>query len=87
MDPSIWWICFIILGLLACSAFFSGSETALTAVNRATMHRLAAQGSKGAKTALARFVQLDQRGKALLKNDEFWNQHTEVAELEQLLNE
>ena len=52
MDPSIWWTFALILGLLACSAFFSGSETALTAVNRATMHRLAAQGSKGARTAL-----------------------------------
>ena len=52
MDPSIWWTALIILGLLTCSAFFSGSETALTAVNRATMHRMAAQGSKGARTAL-----------------------------------
>ena len=52
MDPSIWWSVFIILGLLCMSAFFSGSETALTAVNRASMHSMAAQGSKGAKTAL-----------------------------------
>jgi Mg2+/Co2+ transporter CorB len=52
MDPSMWWTCFIILGLLCMSAFFSGSETALTAVNRAAMHRMAAQGSRGARTAL-----------------------------------
>ncbi|MEL7470491.1 MAG: HlyC/CorC family transporter [Pseudomonadota bacterium] len=52
MDPSIWWSIAIILTLLCLSAFFSGSETALTAVNRASMHRMAAQGSKGAKTAL-----------------------------------
>jgi Mg2+/Co2+ transporter CorB len=52
MDPSIWWTSFVILGLLAMSAFFSGSETALTAVNRANMHARAAQGSRGAKTAL-----------------------------------
>ncbi|MEO1491985.1 MAG: HlyC/CorC family transporter [Pseudomonadota bacterium] len=52
MDPSFWWTCLIILGLLAMSAFFSGSETALTAVNRASMHQMAAQGSKGARTAL-----------------------------------
>ena len=52
MDPSIWWSVFVILGLLCLSAFFSGSETALTAVNRASMHSMAAQGSRGAKTAL-----------------------------------
>lgn len=52
MDPSIWWTCLIILGLLCLSAFFSGSETALTAINRATMHALAAKGQNGAKTAL-----------------------------------
>ena len=52
MDPSILLTCLFILLLLGMSAFFSGSETALTAVDRAAMHRLAAQGSKGAKTAL-----------------------------------
>ena len=52
MDPSFWWTCLVIVGLLTMSAFFSGSETALTAINRATMHQLAAKGSKGAKTAL-----------------------------------
>ena len=52
MDPSIWWTCALILLLLCMSGFFSGSETALTAVNRATMHRMAAQGSRGAQTAL-----------------------------------
>ncbi|MEM6661895.1 MAG: HlyC/CorC family transporter [Pseudomonadota bacterium] len=51
MDPSIWWSIALILGLLCMSAFFSGSETALTAVDRAAMHRMAAQGSRGAKTA------------------------------------
>ncbi len=52
MDPSIWWTCLIILGLIGLSAFFSGSETALTAINRATMHQMANHGSKGAATAL-----------------------------------
>ncbi|MEM7745581.1 MAG: HlyC/CorC family transporter [Pseudomonadota bacterium] len=52
MDPSIWWSAAAVLCLLCLSGFFSGSETALTAVNRATMHRRAAQGSKGANTAL-----------------------------------
>jgi len=52
MDPSIWWTSAGIAVLLGLSAFFSGSETALTAVNRATMHQLAAKGSKGARTVL-----------------------------------
>ncbi|MEM6906940.1 MAG: CNNM domain-containing protein, partial [Pseudomonadota bacterium] len=51
MDPALWTI-LIILGLIALSAFFSGSETALTAVNRATMHQMAAKGSRGAETAV-----------------------------------
>ncbi|MEM7424247.1 MAG: CNNM domain-containing protein, partial [Pseudomonadota bacterium] len=51
MDP-IWWTVLLILLLLCMSGFFSGSETALTAVNRATMHRMAEQGSRGASTAL-----------------------------------
>ncbi len=52
MDPSIWWTSAGIAALLGLSAFFSGSETALTAVNRATMHQLSAKGSKGARIAL-----------------------------------
>ncbi|MEM7506099.1 MAG: HlyC/CorC family transporter [Pseudomonadota bacterium] len=52
MDPSFWWTAFVIFGLLGLSAFFSGSETALTALNRATVHQLVAKGQKGAQTAL-----------------------------------
>jgi Mg2+/Co2+ transporter CorB len=52
MDPSILWTVLLIAVLLALSAFFSGSETALTAMNRVTMRQLAAQGSRGARTAL-----------------------------------
>jgi Mg2+/Co2+ transporter CorB len=52
MDSSILWTCAGIAALLGMSAFFSGSETALTAFNRATMHQLWARGSKGAGTAL-----------------------------------
>jgi len=52
MDPSFWWTCIGIAALLGLSGFFSGSETALTAINRATMHHLAAKGSKGARVAL-----------------------------------
>jgi Mg2+/Co2+ transporter CorB len=47
------WTALAIFCLLLLSAFFSGSETALTATNRATMHQLAAKGSRGARTALA----------------------------------
>ncbi len=52
MDPSIIWTVLLIAVLLALSAFFSGSETALTAMNRVTMRQLSAQGSRGARTAL-----------------------------------
>ena len=52
MDPSIIWTVLLIVVLLALSAFFSGSETALTAMNRVTMRQLSAQGSGGARTAL-----------------------------------
>jgi Mg2+/Co2+ transporter CorB len=34
MDPSFWWTCIGIAALLGLSAFFSGSETALTAPAR-----------------------------------------------------
>jgi len=52
MDPAIWWTSIAIIALLGLSAFFSGSETALTAVNRATMHQLSEKGSNGARLAL-----------------------------------
>ena len=50
--PEIWWIGGAILLLLVISAFFSGSETALTAANRAKLHRMAEAGDAGAKRAL-----------------------------------
>lgn len=52
MDPTIWWTVAAIIGLLLLSAFFSGSETALTAASRASLHKLAEDGSKGAARAL-----------------------------------
>ena len=52
MDPSFWWTCIGIAALIGMSAFFSGSETALTAFNRAAMHQLSAKGRKGARVAL-----------------------------------
>lgn len=48
----ILWSVALIVALLALSAFFSASETALTAANRATMHQMAGQGSRGAECAL-----------------------------------
>ncbi|MGI9389756.1 MAG: HlyC/CorC family transporter [Boseongicola sp.] len=60
MDPSLqlidlaFWITVgAILGLLILSAFFSGSETALTAASRGKLKRNAEKGSKGAERALA----------------------------------
>ncbi|MEM6973967.1 MAG: HlyC/CorC family transporter [Pseudomonadota bacterium] len=52
MDPALWWTAVSVVFLLMASGFFSGSETALTAVDRASMHQLASKGSKGARTAL-----------------------------------
>ncbi|MEM1140808.1 MAG: HlyC/CorC family transporter [Pseudomonadota bacterium] len=43
-DISYWPLVFVIFGLLALSAFFSGSETALTATSRARIHKLEQDG-------------------------------------------
>lgn len=43
---------FAVFVLLLLSAFFSGSETALTAASRGKLHRMADKGSRGAKSAL-----------------------------------
>lgn len=56
------WTAAAILGLLMFSAFFSGSETALTAVSRAKMRRLTDQGSRRAK----RVVSLTDDGETLI---------------------
>ncbi|MEM7269856.1 MAG: HlyC/CorC family transporter [Pseudomonadota bacterium] len=52
MDPFLWWMVGAIALLLLLSAFFSGSETALTAVSRASLQRLKDKGSRNAETAL-----------------------------------
>ncbi|VAW22926.1 Co2 transporter containing CBS domains [hydrothermal vent metagenome] len=49
MTLTIWLTIFGIAVLLFLSAFFSGSETALTAVSRARIHQLVRSGSKRAK--------------------------------------
>ncbi|PLS20694.1 HlyC/CorC family transporter [Neptunicoccus cionae] len=52
MDISAWLTIGGIICLLAISAFFSGSETALTAASRGKLHSLADRGSAGASRAL-----------------------------------
>ncbi|MEL6426932.1 MAG: CNNM domain-containing protein, partial [Pseudomonadota bacterium] len=48
----MWGTSLAIFVLLCVSAFFSGSETALTAANRAKLHGAAERGSRGASGAL-----------------------------------
>jgi Mg2+/Co2+ transporter CorB len=52
LDGAFWITITCILALLILSAFFSGSETALTAASRGKLHGLAEMGSRGAKRAL-----------------------------------
>lgn len=52
MDMYFWMTLGAIVCLLVISAFFSGSETALTAASRGKLHSLADKGSKGAERAL-----------------------------------
>ncbi|WP_068302384.1 HlyC/CorC family transporter [Pararhodobacter sp. CCB-MM2] len=51
-DTALWLTAGAIIALLIISAFFSGSETALTASSRAKLRALADKGSGGAETAL-----------------------------------
>jgi len=51
-DAAFWITVVAILGLLVLSAFFSGSETALTASSRAKLRTRADKGSRGAARAL-----------------------------------
>ena len=51
-DPSVIWLSAAVFALLVFSAFFSGSETALTAATRAKLHPLAEAGGRGASIAL-----------------------------------
>ncbi|WP_126977298.1 HlyC/CorC family transporter [Frigidibacter oleivorans] len=52
LDLTFWLTAAAILVLLALSAFFSGSETALTAASRAKLHGRAERGDRGAAVAL-----------------------------------
>ncbi len=51
-DPTIWITCAAVLVLLLIAAFFSGSETALTAASRGAIKAQADKGSRGAKAAM-----------------------------------
>ena len=53
IDSSFWLTLLSIAGLLIISAFFSGSETALTGASKAKLTALKARGSKMATRALA----------------------------------
>lgn len=53
LDASFWITCAAIMGLILLSAFFSGSETALTAASRAKLRAQADRKVTGAETALA----------------------------------
>lgn len=50
-DIPITWLFYALAALLACSGFFSGSETCLMAVNRYRLKHLVREGSHGAKLA------------------------------------
>jgi Mg2+/Co2+ transporter CorB len=52
LDTAFWLTSGVIVALLVLSAFFSGSETALTAASRGKLRSQADRGSKGAKAAL-----------------------------------
>ena len=52
LDTAFWLTVAAILGLLVVSAFFSGSETALTAASRGKLKGQADKGSRGARAAL-----------------------------------
>ncbi len=51
-DTALWLTAAAILGLLVLSAFFSGSETALTASSRGKLRAQADKGARGAQVAL-----------------------------------
>ncbi|MCZ8133677.1 MAG: CNNM domain-containing protein, partial [Rhodobacteraceae bacterium] len=52
LDAAFWITALAILCLLCLSAFFSGSETALTASSRGKLKAQADKGSRGAATAM-----------------------------------
>ena len=70
LDAAFWITIAAIVALLILSAFFSGSETALTAASRGKLRAQAEKGSKGAKRALAITEDREQLiGSVLLGNN------------------
>lgn len=74
MDPSsaLFWIGAIFI-LLVVSAFFAGSETALTAVSRGKMHQLEKDGSRAARDVNRLVVDREKLIGALLLGNTFVN--------------
>jgi len=74
MDPSsiFFWIGAIVV-LLVASAFFAGSETALTAVSRGKMHQLEKDGSRAAANVNALVVDREKLIGSLLLGNTFVN--------------
>ena len=70
LDGAFWMTSAAILGLLVLSAFFSGSETALTAASRGKLRSQADKGNRGATRAL-RITEDNERliGSVLLGNN------------------
>src|SRR6201989_1654860 len=63
----------VIAFLLAISAFFSGSETALTAVSRGRMHQLEKDGSRAARNVNLLVADRERLIGALLLGNTFVN--------------
>ena len=59
-DIPLSWLFFALGALLACSGFFSGSETCLMAVNRYRLKHLIREGSRGARLAGALLDKTDE---------------------------
>ncbi|MCB1462152.1 MAG: HlyC/CorC family transporter [Nitratireductor sp.] len=66
MTPEYWILLSAIVALIVASAFFSGSETALTAASRARMHLLEKNGDARAATVNALIARRDRLIGALL---------------------
>lgn len=73
LDMAFWITCGAILTLLVMSAFFSGSETALTAASRGKLRAQADKGSHGAETALKITENNEKLLGALLLGNNFVN--------------
>ena len=59
-DIPLGWLFAALAALLACSGFFSGSETCLMAVNRYRLKHLIREGSRGARLAGALLDRTDE---------------------------